>query len=117
MSYKIMTKIFERILLSMQHITQRIQKGKKCVVTLKYDPDKLFTEISNFVQGKKKLNYEIRTEGFEEILLSMQQITKQIRIGEKCVVIVEYNPNAYFTKIQTVIEQSSGMEANQERDL
>ena len=112
-----MTKIFERILLSMQHITQRIQKGKKCVVTLKYDPDKLFTEISNFVQGKKKLNYEIRTEGFEEILLSMQQITKQIRIGEKCVVIVEYNPNAYFTKIQTVIEQSSGMEANQERDL
>jgi len=112
-----MTKIFERILLSMQHITQRIQKGKKCVVTLKYDPDKLFTEISNFVQGKEKLNYEIRTEGFEEILLSMQQITKQIRIGEKCVVIVEYNPNAYFTKIQTVIEQSSGMEANQERDL
>ena len=101
----------------MQHITQRIQKGKKCVVTLKYDPDKLFTEISNFVQGKKKLNYEIRTEGFEEILLSMQQITKQIRIGEKCVVIVEYNPNAYFTKIQTVIEHSSGMEANQERDL
>ena len=95
----------------MQHITQRIQKGKKCVVTLKYDPDKLFTEISNFVQGKEKLNYEIRTEGFEEILLSMQQITKQIRIGEKCVVIVEYNPNAYFTKIQTVIEQSSGMEA------
>ena len=112
-----MTKIFERILLSMQHITQRIQKGKKCVVTLKYDPDMLFTEISNFVQGKEKLNYEIRTEGFEEILLSMQQITKQIRIGEKCVVIVEYNPNAYFTKIQTVIEQSSGMEANQERDL
>ena len=88
----------------MQHITQRIQKGKKCVVTLKYDPDKLFTEISNFVQGKKKLNYEIRTEGFEEILLSMQQITKQIRIGERCVVIVEYNPNAPFVKIQTAIE-------------
>lgn len=88
----------------MQHITQRIQKGKKCVVTLKYDPDKLFTEISNFVQGKKKLNYEIRTEGFEEILLSMQQITQQIQIGERCVVIVEYNPNAPFVKIQTAIE-------------
>ena len=102
MSYKIMTKIFERILLSMQHITQRIQKGKKCVVTLKYDPDKLFTEISTFVQ--EKLNYGIRTEGFEEILLSMQQITQQIQIGERCVVIVEYNPNAPFVKIQTAIK-------------
>lgn len=104
MSYKIMTKIFERILLSMQHITQRIQKGKKCVVTLKYDPDKLFTEISTFVQEREKLNYGIRTEGFKEILLSMQQITQQIQIGERCVVIVEYNPNAPFVKIQTAIE-------------
>ena len=45
-----------------------------------------------------------RTEGFEEILLSMQQITQQIQIGERCVVIVEYNPNAPFVKIQTAIE-------------
>ena len=93
------TKVFERILLSMKHITQRIQKGKKCVATLKYDPNEFFTEITNLIQGKESLKYEIRTEGFEEILLSMQHITHKIKTGKKCVVIFEYDPNAPFIKI------------------
>ncbi len=110
--FEIKTKVFERILLSMQHITQRIQKGKKCVLTLKYDPNNFSTEITKLISGKEIFDYEIRTEGFEELLCTMQHITQQIRAGEKCAVTFEYDPNALFAHITTVIERSPGMESN-----
>ena len=62
------------------------------------------------------LNYQIRTEGFEKILLAMQHITQRIKKGEKCVATLEYDPDALFTKITTVIERS-GMEPTQEKAL
>lgn len=55
---------------------------------------------------KEQLDYEIRTEGFEMILLALQHITQRIKKGEKCVATIQYDPNAPFTKITTVIEQS-----------
>lgn len=55
---------------------------------------------------KETLNYQIRTEGFERLLLAMQHITQRIKKGEKCVATIEYDPNALFTKIKTVIERS-----------
>lgn len=55
---------------------------------------------------KETLNYQIRTEGFERLLLAMQHITQRIKKGEKCVATIEYDPNALFTKITTVIERS-----------
>lgn len=62
------------------------------------------------------LNYEIKTEGFEKILLAMQHITQRIKKGEKCTAIIEYDPDALFTKITTVIEQSN-MDADSEKSL
>lgn len=59
--------------------------------------------------------YEIRTEGFEKILLAMQHITQRIKKGEKCIAIIEYDPNALFTKITTVSELSD-MEPDPGRD-
>lgn len=59
--------------------------------------------------------YEIRTEGFEKILLAMQHITQRIKKGEKCIATIEYDPNALFTKITTVSE-ASGAEPDSERD-
>lgn len=108
MNYRIATKIFERTILSMQHITQRIQKGKKCVLTLTYDPNKPSTKITRLVSGKELFDYEIRTEGFEELLRTMQHIVNRVRTGEKCVVTLEYDPNALSAKI-TAIEQARGM--------
>jgi len=57
-----------------------------------------------------EMNYKIRTEGFEKILLAMQHITQRIKKGEKCTAIIEYDPDAPFTKITTVIEQSNAEE-------
>lgn len=59
--------------------------------------------------------YEIRTEGFEKILLAMQHITQRIKKGEKCIATIEYDPDALFTKITTVSEPSS-MEPDLGRD-
>lgn len=55
---------------------------------------------------KEQLDYEIRTEGFEMILLALQHITQRIKKGERCVATIQYDPNAPFTKIMTVIERS-----------
>lgn len=55
--------------------------------------------------GKEKLDYEIRTEGFEKILLAFQHITQRIKKGEKCVATIQYDPDALFTKITTVTER------------
>ncbi len=63
---------------------------------------------------KETLNYQIRTEGFEKILLAMQHITQRIKKGEKCVATIEYDPDALFTKITTAIEQS-GTEPDREK--
>lgn len=52
-----------------------------------------------------EMNYKIRTEGFEKILLAMQHITQRIKKGEKCVATISYDPDAPFTEILTVIEQ------------
>ncbi len=59
--------------------------------------------------------YEIRTEGFEKILLAMQHITQRIKKGEKCIATIEYDPDALFTKITTVSE-ASGTEPDPGRD-
>ncbi|MCI8992999.1 MAG: hypothetical protein HFG80_09840 [Eubacterium sp.] len=55
---------------------------------------------------KEPLNYKIRTEGFEKILLSMQHITQRIKKGERCVATIKYDPDAPFTEISTIIEQT-----------
>lgn len=59
--------------------------------------------------------YEIRTEGFEKILLAMQHITQRIKKGEKCIATIEYDPDALFTKITTVSE-ALGAEPDPGRD-
>lgn len=59
--------------------------------------------------------YEIRTEGFEKILLAMQHITQRIKKGEKCIATIEYDPDALFTKITTVSE-ASGAEPDSGKD-
>lgn len=58
-------------------------------------------------EKKEQLEYEIRTEGFERILLALQHITQRIKKGERCTAIIEYDPSAPFTKIKTVREQSN----------
>lgn len=71
---------------------------------------------SAIAEKKETLNYEIRTDGFEKILLAMQHITQRIKKGEKCTATIEYDPGAPFTKITTVIGQSN-MGADSENTL
>ena len=55
-------------------------------------------------EKKEQLEYEIRTEGFERILLALQHITQRIKKGEKCIATIEYDPDAPFTKITTIVD-------------
>lgn len=63
---------------------------------------------------EKYSEYNIRTDGFEKVLIGMLHMVQTVPLGTKCRIILDYDPALPKTTIETFIDKSD-MERVQEK--